>query len=136
MNEIVTTPPRILSRKVKKRDQQIQRLVTRYADLAHLDDPRYRPALGSLARVSLLLERSYEHLKNRDSLLGENGELCSSIDTVRRLASTHADLLRQLGLMPTSVVPNHADNAMDAVYERISKISKSRKDSEPDAEGE
>ena len=84
----------------KKRDNQINARVLRFAELSTLTDLRWRPALGSLARVTLLLERSYQLLKERPTLLNEDGELCSSIDVFRRLVDSQAGLLKSLGLMP------------------------------------
>src|SRR5271154_6073128 len=72
--------------RAKKRDAQVRRVVQRYAEIADLRDVKYRPALQSLARVSILAERAYQHLKDRKSLLTDDGELCPSIDVFRRLA--------------------------------------------------
>jgi hypothetical protein len=109
-----------------RRDQQARRQLAKLVKLSGLDDVRYRPALANLARITLLLQRSYETLRQRESLLNEDGELCSSIDVVRRLAGTQADLLKQLGLMPTSVLPDDRAGSLDAVFERISKVRKVR----------
>jgi hypothetical protein len=105
-----------------KRDAQARRVVQRYAEIADLRDVKYRPVLQSLARVSILAERSYEHLKDRKSLLTDEGELCPSIDVFRRLAATQLELLKAVGLLPTSVLPDHDANDIEAAYERIEKM--------------
>jgi len=119
---------RLATRSRRKKDMQVQRLVKRFEGLARLDDPRYRPALQSLARITLLLERAYEHLKTCESLLTDKGELCSSVDVIRRLCESQASLLKMMGLTPTSVLPNQADREIEAAYERIAEMTKTRGD--------
>ena len=54
-----TLPARPVSRVITrvKRNQQVRRAVRRLATIApHLADPKYRPALQSLARITLLLQ--------------------------------------------------------------------------------
>ena len=109
-----------------KRDQQVRRAVRRLATIApHLADPRYRPALQSLARITLLVDRAYETLRDRP-LLDENGELRPSLDTLRRMIGTQSDLLKAVGLMPTSVQPDSQHKTLDAVFERIEKVRQQR----------
>jgi hypothetical protein len=115
--------PRGLAR---KRDQQVRRLTSKYERLSGTVDPRLRPAFRSLAIVTLMLERSYQTLRDRESLLNDNGELCVSLDAVRRLCSTHADLLRTCGLTVASTLSDRGDRSLDAVFERISKVRKVR----------
>jgi len=105
-----------------KRDAQVRRIVQRYAEIANLRDLRYRPVLASLARISILAERAYGHLKARKSLLADDGELCASIDVFRRLAATQLDLLKAVGLLPTSVLPDRDGQELEAAYERIEKM--------------
>lgn len=94
-------PSRALSRP-PKRDQQIRRAVTRLRTLVpHLDRPEYLPLLRSYARVTLLIERSYEVLRD-GRLVDDDGELRGSLDTIRRLMTTQAQLARELGLSPSA----------------------------------
>lgn len=85
-----------------RRDQQIRRAVSRLRTFVPaLDRPEYLPLLRSYARITLLIERSYELLRD-GSLVDENGELRASLDTIRRLMSTQAALGRELGLSPSA----------------------------------
>jgi hypothetical protein len=121
-----TTPAKTQPREMpRKRDQQLRRLVTRYERLSGNVDPRLRPAFRSLAIVTLMLERSYQTLRDRESLLNEQGELCVSLDAVRRMAATQSDLLRTCGLTAASI-SDRGDSSLDAVFERISKVRKVR----------
>ena len=114
-----------------RRDQQIRRTVRRLATLGNLADPRWRPALVSLARTTVLLDRMYEALRDRP-LLDDKGELRSSIDVLRRMISTQQSLLGSLGLLPTSVLPdNAAAKTLDAVFERMEKVRQQREEQEP-----
>lgn len=123
--------PRLLAstRSRWKKDAQVRRLVRRFEGLARLDDPRYRPALQSLARLTLLLERSYEHLKGRESLLNEKGELCSSVDVIRRLCESQANLLKMMGLTPSSDTTDPGDE-LEAAYERMENMKRVRGEDE------
>ncbi len=86
-----------------RRDQRLRRIVRSARSLApHLDNPIFTPVLQSFGRVSLLLQDSYEKLRNGD-LLGDDGELRPSINTVRALAETQMRLARELGLTPLSL---------------------------------
>jgi hypothetical protein len=129
-----TLPVRSVSRVMTrvKRDQQVRRAVRRLATIApHLADPKYRPALQSLARITLLVDRAYETLRERP-LLDENGELRPSLDTLRRMIGTQSDLLKAVGLMPTSVLPDSQQHkTLDAVFERIEKVRRQREDQTP-----
>jgi hypothetical protein len=87
----------------KKRDQQVRRFVGRIRTLApHCDNPVFAVTLAAFARVSLLLERSYAFLRDKD-VVGENGELRPSVDAVRRLAETQSRLAKELGLTPSTL---------------------------------
>lgn len=116
------TQPRGLAR---KRDQVVRRLTLRYERLSGSTDQRLRPAFRSLAIVTLMLERAYSTLRDRESLLNSDGELCASLDAVRRMAATQADLLRTCGLTAASI-SDRGDRSLDAVFERISKVRKVR----------
>ncbi len=104
--------PRGLAR---KRDQQVRRLTVRYEKLSGSGDPRLRPAFRSLAIVTLMLERAYSTLRDRESLLNDQGELCVSLDAVRRMASTQSELLRTCGLTVASI-SDRGDRSLDAVF--------------------
>ena len=108
----------------RRRDLQVQRKVSRFTSLSKLNDIRYRPALQSLARLTILSERAYAHLKDRKSLLDEHGELCRSIDVARRLIDSQTALLKQLGLTPNSSVAEPDD--FEAAFERIETMKKAR----------
>ncbi len=104
-----TTPARVpaprLGRTMARvrRDQRLRRIVRSARSLApHLDNPIFTPVLQSFGRVSLLLQDSYEKLRNGD-LIGDDGELRPSINTVRQLAETQARLARELGLTPSTL---------------------------------
>ncbi|HUY28569.1 MAG TPA: hypothetical protein VMV27_14250 [Candidatus Binataceae bacterium] len=90
---------------------------------------RYRPALQATARLSILLDTAYEHLKARESLLDENDELSSLLDTYRRLSDSFLAALKSLGLTKTSILPD-GDRSFDAVFSRIARAKKAR-DGEP-----
>jgi hypothetical protein len=104
-----------------KRDGQVRNRMLRLTETTQLTDPRFRPLLGSLARISILVEQSFETLKQRPSLLDSRGELCSSIDTVRRLLDSQVAMLRLAGLTPTAVLPPDA-REFEAVFARIEKM--------------
>lgn len=95
------TPAKVQPRGLaRKRDQQVRRFVGRIRMLApHCDNPVFTPALAAFARVSLMLERAYSFVRDKD-LIGENGELRPSVDAVRRLAETQSRLAKELGLTP------------------------------------
>jgi hypothetical protein len=121
--------PRAVTR---KRDQQERRRVTKFAREGNLSDLRYRPALRLLARNTLLVDRLYLALKDRE-LMNDDGSAISAVDTFRRLCDSQGTLLKALGLTPTSVLPNDRAGSLDAVFERIARTKKVR-DKEPDAE--
>jgi hypothetical protein len=117
--------------KRRKRDQQVRRVVQRFAILADLRELRYRPALASLAKVTLLAERCYEHLRDRKSLLNEKGELAPSIDTFRRLIDSQAGMLDMIGLTPRAAreMRTWADRELDLVGQLAAKSVSSNADS-------
>ena len=114
--------------RAKIRDEQVRRKERKFTSLAGLDDLRYRPAMQTLARVTLLLERSYNVLKTRKSLLNKDGELCKSVDVVRRLAETQTRLLAIMGLTPTAAAVDHPEREVEAAFERIEKMKRARGD--------
>jgi len=107
------------------RNRQVRQRVLRYVKISDLKDLRFRPVLKTLAQVSILLERSYEHLRTREDLLGNTGELCRSIETVRRLADTQLRLLQACGLVPTATLPEGSiddDAGIEDAFQRMQKI--------------
>jgi hypothetical protein len=97
-------PAKKPSRAQRERDQAVRRIVRKLQLLSpHLDDWRFLPLLRSYARVSLLIERSYQVIRNSESLIGEDGEVRSSVDTVRRLSETQSRLAEKLGLTPATL---------------------------------
>ncbi len=107
----------------KQKDKQVASVARRFAALSNLEDLKFRPALQALARITLLAERAYLVLKERESLLDEHGELCKSIDAYRRLVDSQANLLDMIGLTP------RADREMRSWKERdldlIGELAKS-----------
>ncbi len=111
--------------KVKKRKgRQVTALSIRFGALAGLADLKWRPALATLARVTLTLDRAYWVLKERESLLDKDGELCKSIDVFRRLAETQSVLLKAVGLVPGATLPTLPDGEIEAAYERIEALKR------------
>jgi hypothetical protein len=113
---------------------QVRNRAKRLTDTTGLDDPRFRPLLGSLARISILVEQSFESLKQRKSLLDAKGELCSSIDTVRRLLDSQVAMLRLCGLTPTAVLPPDS-REYEAVFDRINKMKSVRAATDSERDG-
>ena len=108
-NQIATTTPRAPTR---KRDQQVRRLVRRLRTLApHLDNPAFAPTLQSFARVSILLERGYAFLRDRDVIADD--EIRPSYDSVRRMAETAARLAKELGLTPSTLRSMSREKTVD-----------------------
>ncbi|HUY27315.1 MAG TPA: hypothetical protein VMV27_07825 [Candidatus Binataceae bacterium] len=106
--QIATTAPR-----TRKRDQQVRRIIRRLRTLApHLDNPVFLPTLQSFARVSLMLERGYSFLRAAD-VVGDDGEIRSSYDSVRRMAETAARLAKELGLTPSTLRAMSREKAVD-----------------------
>jgi hypothetical protein len=98
--EIASNRP---ARRRRARDQRVKRLARQtIITCPHLDEPKYRPLVASFARISILALDSYEFLRER-GLVGENGELRSSVETVNRLLSAQLKLAAALGLSPATV---------------------------------
>jgi len=93
----------------------------RLVEVTALSDRRYRPLLASLARISILVEQGFETLKQRKSLLGDDGEICRSVDSVRRLLDSQVSMLRLAGLAPTAIAPPDGKE-FEAVFDRIEKM--------------
>ncbi len=95
-----TTKP--ANRKQYKRDMQVRAAIRRLRSLAgHLEDRRYLPLLRSFCEISLLIEKSYSHLRDESLISAETGEIRGSVDVLRRLMDTQRGLARELGLSPT-----------------------------------
>jgi hypothetical protein len=117
--------PRPVSRIAVRRyrDEQIRRGVRKARRLApHLENAIFLPLLQSFCRVSLLLERGYQSLRDR-SLLDEEGELCASIDIVRRLAETQTRLAEKLGLTPATLRAMAKEKVVDLAAELAEDVS-------------
>jgi hypothetical protein len=96
-------PSRVPRKGKPTKDQRIRRVVREARTLApHLDDRLFTPVLEGFARVSILLKDAYERIRNQE-LIGPDGELRSSIETVRRLADTQAKLAEKLGMTPSTL---------------------------------
>jgi hypothetical protein len=99
----------------RERDQRLRRVVRRCRSLApHLENQAFAPVLQSFGRISLLLADSYEKLRGTE-LLGEDGELRPSIDTIRKLADTQAKLAEKLGLTPSTLRALGREKRVDLV---------------------
>ena len=125
---------RVAAKKRKsQRDAQVKRKVSRYVSITQLRDVRFRPLLNTLARVTILLERTYAHLRDRENLASQSGELTRSIDTVRRLADTQLRFLQAIGLTPMSSMPeplrDGSDDGIEAALTRMERIKVIRDES-------
>ncbi len=93
-------PLRSPTRVQRKRDQATRATVRRLRALCpHLDKPEYTPLIRSYARLSVLIERGYEVLRD-GRIVDAKGELRQSLDLLRRMMSTQAALAEKLGLSP------------------------------------
>lgn len=108
----------------KRKGRAVTALAIRYAGLAGLEDLKWRPALQTLARVTLLVDRTYSVLKERETLIGKDGDLCRSIDVFRRLAETQPVLLKSVGLIPGAPMPTLPDGEIEAAYQRIDALKR------------
>ena len=90
--------------RVRKRDQQIQRMTAHLRRLApHLGNYLFTPTIHAFCRITITLERSYATIRDESLISTETGELRSSVDTVRKLAETQSRLARELGLTPATL---------------------------------
>ncbi len=107
----------------RHRDEQIRRGVCKARRLApHLENPIFLPLLQSFCRISLLLERGYQSLRD-GSLLDQDGELRGSVDTVRRLAETQTRLAEKLGLTPATLRAMAKEKVIDLAAELAEDVS-------------
>ena len=87
----------------RKKDQRIRAVARHVKSTApHLDDPAFAPLVQGFARISILLADSYEKIRDQN-LIGEDGELRPSIETIRRLVDTQSKLAEKLGLTPATL---------------------------------
>jgi hypothetical protein len=99
----------------RKRDEQVRRFARRLRQIApHLNDLRFGPLVSSFARISILLERAYATLKDRDLISPETDELRTSIDTVSRLIGQQVKLAAALGLSPMTIRSLSREKVADA----------------------
>jgi hypothetical protein len=84
-----------------KRDGQVRYRARQLVKLVPaINLPEYRPLILNFARLSILCDRAYDHLRNT-SLLNADGELKSSLSVYRQLTSELRASARELGLSPT-----------------------------------
>jgi hypothetical protein len=113
----------------RRRDLQVRRIgraVVRAEPT--LKDPKFRPLLLSFARLTLLIEKAYDRIADKDDLISpETGELGSSLDTISRLIAQQTKLGAALGLSP-DVVPATPNRGFDltAALDRADRIHKQR----------
>jgi len=69
---------------------------------SHLDEAKFAPLLDSFARVTLLAHDAFDFLRE-NGIVGENGELRSSVDTLQRLVGQQLKLATALGLSPAAM---------------------------------
>lgn len=113
-----TTRPRI----PRKRDEAIRRFVRRCRSLApHLESATYAPLLQSFGRISLLLARGYENLRDGE-IIGADGELRPSVDAVRRLAETQTRIAKELGLTPLTLRALSREKVVDLASEMAEQV--------------
>jgi hypothetical protein len=109
----------------RKRDQQRRRKVTALVRLSGREDPKYRPGFQLAAEILLVKERVYLSLKDRE-LINPDGSAIGAVESFRRLCDSEASLLKALGLMPTSLLPDDRAGSLDAVFSRIEKVRAQR----------
>ncbi len=108
-------------------DVEVDRRQAELATIGGLTDLKWQPALRAAAHLSLIEERCYQNLKGRELENAVDGEICSSVDTVRKLISEQMKIYTALGLTPNSEAsPDAATAALPAVFKRIEEIRKTR----------
>jgi len=111
-------PRKAAKRKKDQRIRAVARHVRRTAP--HLDDQVFAPLVQGFARISILLADSYEKIRDQD-LIGEDGELRPSIETIRRLVDTQSKLAEKLGLTPATLKALRHEKKADlaAVFAKV-----------------
>lgn len=90
-----------VARKIK-RDEGVRRLARKLVQLVPaIDAVEYRPLVLNYARLAILAEKAYAHLKEA-GLIDDKGELRNSINIYRKLAGQLQSAARELGLTPTT----------------------------------
>jgi hypothetical protein len=88
----------------RKRDLRVRLIARRIIEnAAHLDDAKYRPLILSLARITLLIERSYAAIADGELISSETGELRTSLSTISGLIAQQTRMLIALGLAPAVI---------------------------------
>ena len=97
----------------RPRDQRVRRVGRQVITVnPHLDDPRYRPLVAAFARLAVLTSDSFEFLRAR-GLVGENGELRWSVETVNRLISNLFKTANALQISPAALGKLRGDKPID-----------------------
>jgi hypothetical protein len=83
----------------QRRDLTVKYHIGRlYALYPHLRErPGLAPQIKSYIRLTLMIERGYERIRD-GGILAPSGEIRPSVDTLRRLMMTQSYLARELGL--------------------------------------
>ena len=108
----------------RKRDEAVRRKSRNLAKLGPAD-PRYAPARLVASRLIITTDRVYESLRTRE-LINADGSVIPAVESFRRLCDSTTGILKALGLMPTSVLPDARAASLDAVFERIERTKKAR----------
>ncbi len=83
------------------RDRAVNNLARKLVQLVPaIDAPEYRPLVKNYARLAILAEKAYAHLKEV-GLIDDKGELRNSMNSYRQLAGALQSAARELGLTPT-----------------------------------
>ena len=83
------------------RDRAVNNLARKLVQMVPaIDAPEYRPLIKNYARLAILSEKAWAHLKEA-GLIDDKGELRNSINTYRQLAGALQSAARELGLTPT-----------------------------------
>jgi len=124
----VDTSPAAPSRRIAKRDARVRRAVRSIRRLApHLDDPIFTPQLYGFAGICLLLSDARNKIRGQ-GLIGDDGELRPSIDTIRRLTETQSKLAEKLGLTPSTLKAFRKEKTIDiaAAYAELDDAERNR----------
>lgn len=100
---IESTLPNRPARRRTARDQRSRRVARQIViQNPHLEEPRYRVLISSFAKQTILVHDAYEFLREK-GLVGESGELRSSVETLNRLIGGQLKLATALGLSPSAL---------------------------------
>jgi hypothetical protein len=106
-NDLVASPPAqkpIVARRPRAKLPRCQRKrgAERRIVKIHPHAKNFPLELDALARVSVVFRDVYDFLRVA-GIVGPNGEIRSSVDTLRRLADTQLRLAEKLGLTPVGL---------------------------------